>query len=323
MQSLIKVLRNPVSWGAGAIVFATVVSLVLAGLYIKPPWERTVSFYTDDAVSVRAGDQVRMAGITVGRVESLSLEANRVLVTARVEKNAFVGDQSQVQVRMLTVVGGYYVDVISMGRKPLGDMPIPVTRVTMPYSLIQTLTDATKITDNVNPTPINHSLNQIQKGLTGDNVDSLSAMVDAGNAVMSIMDRQRGQLTSILDMSNEYIASLNDYREQIKQLLLKLSIITQTLVLYNKEFGTALEGFGDVVEGLKPVADFYEGHRIEFLEKVRQYQERTRLFVERNGLTVRFLHRLQNVLGRILDAQNATPELLATDLCIPLPGSPC
>ncbi|MGV9799227.1 MlaD family protein [Mycobacterium sp. NPDC003449] len=318
-----KVLRNPVSWGAGAIVFATVVSLVLAGLYIKPPWERTVSFYTDDAVSVRAGDQVRMAGITVGRVESLSLEANRVLVTARVEKNAFVGDQSQVQVRMLTVVGGYYVDVISMGRKPLGDMPIPVTRVTMPYSLIQTLTDATKITDNVNPTPINHSLNQIQKGLTGDNVDSLSAMVDAGNAVMSIMDRQRGQLTSILDMSNEYIASLNDYREQIKQLLLKLSIITQTLVLYNKEFGTALEGFGDVVEGLKPVADFYEGHRIEFLEKVRQYQERTRLFVERNGLTVRFLHRLQNVLGRILDAQNATPELLATDLCIPLPGSPC
>jgi phospholipid/cholesterol/gamma-HCH transport system substrate-binding protein len=28
-------------------------------------------------------------------------------------------------------------------------------------------------------------------------------------------------------------------------------------------------------------------------------------------------------IERVLDAQNAPPELLATDLCMPVPGSPC
>jgi phospholipid/cholesterol/gamma-HCH transport system substrate-binding protein len=137
------------------------------------------------------------------------------------------------------------------------------------------------------------------------------------------MEKQRGQVTKILDISNEYIRSLKDYREQLKQLVLKLSIVIQTLVIYNKGFGSALDGLGDVVVALKSIGDFYDGHRVEFIEKVRQYQERTRLFVERNGVTVRFLHRLQNLVSRVLDAQNARPELLATDLCIPVPGSPC
>jgi phospholipid/cholesterol/gamma-HCH transport system substrate-binding protein len=77
------------------------------------------------------------------------------------------------------------------------------------------------------------------------------------------------------------------------------------------------------VLALKPIADSYEIHRVQFVEKVRENQHKFRLFVERNGLTVRLLQRVQNLLDRILDAQNARPALLATDLCIPVPGSPC
>jgi phospholipid/cholesterol/gamma-HCH transport system substrate-binding protein len=45
--------------------------------------------------------------------------------------------------------------------------------------------------------------------------------------------------------------------------------------------------------------------------------------VARNGLTVRGVPRLQNLFNRIFDAQNAPPGLLASDLCIPVPGAPC
>ena len=50
----------------------------------------------------------------------MSLEPNQVQGTAKIDDDAFVGDQSQVEVRMLTVVGGYYVNVTSMGNDPLG-----------------------------------------------------------------------------------------------------------------------------------------------------------------------------------------------------------
>lgn len=323
MQSLKSVLRNPMTWGAGALVFGTVVALVLTAIYLSPPWQRLITFYTDDAASIRQGDEVRMAGITVGAVKDLTFKQNQVRVQARVDNDAFVGDQSQVAVRMLTVVGGYYVNIDSVGNAPLGDKPIPRERVTMPYSLIRTLTDTTKVTDNVAPKPINESLNQIQDGLSGKNVESLAAIIDAGNSLMSTIERQRGQVTEILDVSDEFVRAAAEYREPLVQLVRKVSIVIATLELYSRGFAGAIDGLGDAVLGLRTVGDFYLNHRVEFIEKVRQYQERARLFVERNGLTVRVLHRVQNLFDRVLDAQNASPGLLATDLCIPVPGSPC
>jgi phospholipid/cholesterol/gamma-HCH transport system substrate-binding protein len=319
-----KVLRNPFTLGVAALVFAAVVALVLAYVYYNPPGEnKIVTFYTVDAASIQPGDEVRMAGIKVGAVDELSLEPDRVQVRLRVKNDAFVGDESQVDVRMLTVVGGYYVNVNSIGDTPMGAGPIPVERVTMPYNLMQALTDTTKVTQNVDPKPINESLNQIQQGLTGTNVEAISAAIDAGNSLMSTIDKQQGQVSAILDVTNEYMRALNDHRDQIAELVRKLSIVTQTLVLYGKGLEAQIDGLGEAVLAIKPVADAYEVHRLEFIEKIRQYQHRVRLFVERNGLTVRVLQRAQNLFDRILDAQNARPALLATDLCIPVPGSPC
>lgn len=326
MQSLSfnRVLRSPVSWGVAAMSVAAVIGLVLTYIYYNPPSQRQiVSFYTDDVNSIRVGDEVRMAGIKVGTVSALKLEPSQVLVTAKIEDDAFVGDQSQVDVRMLTVVGGYYVNLSSMGNTPLGHETIPQARVTMPYSLIQTLTDTTKVTENVATMPLNESLNQISEGLSGTNVQVISNTIDAGNALISTVDRQRGQVTKILDLSDEYIRALSNYRDQFAQLVRKIAIVTQTMVIYEKGVSQTLQGLGDVLLALKPLGDFYETHRLEFTEKVRDYLERGRIFVEQNGLTIRALKRMQNFADRVLNAQNADPGLLATDLCVPMPGSAC
>lgn len=319
-----NVLRNPVSWGTGALVLAVVVALVLSYIYLHPPGEsKVVAFYTDDAASIRTGDEVRMAGITVGKVTDLSLEADKVMVRTRISDDAFVGDQSQIDVRMLTVVGGYYINVASIGDTPLGADVIPLSRVKMPYSLVRALTDTTKITQNVDAAPLNESLNQLQQGLTGPNVEVISTVVNAGNTVMSSLERQRGQVTKILNLSDEYIRSLADYREKFAQLVRKVSIVTQTMVVYNTGLGNMIDGLGEALSSLKPLGDFYNAHRVEFIEKVREFLYRGRLFVERNGLTIRALKRVQNLTDRVLDAQNAAPALLATDMCMPVPGSPC
>ncbi len=326
MQSLksVRILRNPITWGAGALVFAIVVSLVLAYIYYNPPGQnKDVAFYTDDAASIRPGEEVRMAGIVVGKVTGLSLQPHQVLVKARVNDDAFVGDQSQIDVRMLTVVGGYYVNLVSIGDKPLGASAIPLSRVTMPYSLIRTLTDTTKVIESIDTTPINRSLNQLQQGLTGTNVEVVSTVIDAGNALMSTVEKQRDQVTKVLNMSDEYIQTLSNYRDKFAQLVRKVSILLQTLVLYNTGFYNTINGIADTVIALKPLGDFYDAHTTEFIRLVREWLHKGRLFVERNGLVIRALKRVQNLFDRVLDAQNARPALLATDLCMPTPGSPC
>jgi virulence factor Mce-like protein len=318
-----KVLRNPTAWGAGALALMTIVALVTAMVYVSPPGQKTITFYTDDAAAIRPGDPVRIAGINVGKVKDLALESDQVRVRARVDSSAFVGDRSQVQVRMLTVVGGYYVSISPIGDTPLGAQPIPVERVTMPYSLMRTLADATKITDNVAPKPINESLNQVQQGLTGTNVESVSAVIDAGNKVMSTIENQRGQVSAILNLSNEYIGDVNNYKEELKDLVRKISIIEQSLTLYSKGLAGAMTGFGNILDGLSPIFIFYQNHRDKALTKIRDWLEKARMWSERNGVIVRSLRLARTKIERVLGAQQAAPELLATDLCMPIPGSPC
>ncbi|WP_396878894.1 MlaD family protein [Mycobacterium sp. SMC-2] len=320
----VKLLRSPKLWGVGALAILTVLAITAAAVYISPPGQKTVVFYTDDASSVRRGDDVRIAGITVGKVKDLSIEPSRVKVRASLDQDAFVGDQSQVQVRMLTVVGGYYVNLVSLGDKPLGQKPIPLERVTMPYNLMRTLADATKVTDHVNPKPIRESLDEMQAGLTGTNVDALTAVINAGNALTATIDKQRGQISQILNLSDEYIESLSNYRDKLKELVSKISVLEQTLVLYGKGFGGALKGMGDIADAfLVPYAKFWVNHREEFIQKVREWQDRVRRWADNNSRIVPRLRRIRDKIERVLDAQNARPELLATDLCIPMPGSPC
>lgn len=316
-------LNNPIAWGAASLAFALVVALVLGWIYYNPPGRgQEVVFYTDDAASIKTGEDVRMAGITVGQVEDVELERDRVRVRARIEDDAFVGHESQVDVRMLTVVGGYYVNLNSIGDRPLAG-PIPVERVTMPYSLVEALSDTTKITQNVNAKPINDSLNDIQRGLTGTNIEALAAIVDAGNSIMSTIDQQRGQVSRILDVSDEYVRAFTGYRGEMVQLVRKTSILIQTFDLYGKGLESLINGLAEVLISLRSVTLFYDNHRAEFIEKVRNYMDKTRNFVERNGATVRALQRVQNLFDRVLNAQNARPALLSTDLCIPAPGNQC
>lgn len=323
MQS-IKIFRSSTLWGVALLVTVAIVALTAAMIYVSPPGQKMVVFYTDDAASVHPGDTVRIAGITVGRVKDLSIEPNQVKVRMTVDNDAYVGNQSQIQVRMLTVVGGYYVNLLSLGSKPLGTNSIPIERVTMPYSLMRALTDATKITEHVNPKPIRESLDQIQEGLTGTNVETLSAVINAGNALTTTIEKQRGQISAILDLSDEYIEALRNFSGELKAIVSKLSILEQTLILYGKGFAGALKGLGDVGDAvLRPLGVFWVNHREEFIEKVRDWQDRVTRWKDENSRIIPRLRRIRDKIERVLNAQNAAPELLATDLCIPMPGSPC
>lgn len=317
------VIHDPRLWGSVALALTLILGLTAAMLYVSPPGNRIVTFYTDDAASISPGMTVRIAGVTVGKVKDLAIEPDQVRVRATVDGTAFVGNQSQVQVRMLTPVGGYYVNLDSLGVAPLGDRAIPRERVVLPYSLIRALADSTKITDNLHTTPINHALNQLQNGMTGSNLEVISSIVDAGDTLAQTMDRQRGQLTQILNMSDEYLVRLSNYRDQFKALLGKIAVIEQTLTLYGKGFAGAIMGLGRIAQGVGPLGDFYMNHRDKFLTKFIHWQQAFRNWADRNGLILRILRRTRDRMQRTLDAKDGPPELLATDLCIPMPGSPC
>ncbi|WP_228032568.1 MlaD family protein [Mycolicibacterium sp. P9-22] len=308
------------------VAIVTIFGVVAGWIYVNPPSEKIVTFYTDDAASIRPGDTVRIAGIVVGNIKDLASEPDQIRVRTRVRRDAFVGDQSQVQVRMLTVVGGYFVTLIPLGDSEIGERPIPKERVTMPYSLVETLSDTTKITENLASQPIKDSIAQLQQGLTGSNTDSVTAVLDAANAIVDTMDRQRGQISKLLAMSDEFVDTLKDYRGQLQEYINKIAILEAALVLYGKSFADALEGIGAIVQAAKfGLLKMYFTNRQDFLDRLDGILTEFRTIQSRNGVLVRVLGRVHDRMQRAVGSQNSyiRPELLATDICVPVHGSPC
>lgn len=135
--------------GLGALIVTAVVVAATVLVYLRPPGQQTVSFVTDDAVSIKQGLDVRVAGVSVGSVESVELGADEVEVTTKIDDHVFIGDNTSVQVRMLTAVGGYFVTLVPAGNSPLGSEVIPSAKVVVPYSISDVLQEAPRITGEV------------------------------------------------------------------------------------------------------------------------------------------------------------------------------
>lgn len=321
--------RRQYFWGAGGLAVFAIICAVAGLMYAAPPGQQPVVFYTDDAISIHKGDTVRIAGIVVGKVQDLALEANRIRVRASVERAAFVGDESQIEVRMLTVVGGYYVTIVPLGDKPLGNKPIPRERVTLPYSLIQVLSDTTKVTEHVTTKPIEDSIDQLQHGVTDKNADVVTELLRTGNKLTESLQRQRGQISAILDMSNEYIGRLNDNQQLVEYMVDRIAVIEETLSLYRKGFAGAIAEFGEVLRRLEEPLHMYMDHRTDWLQRMQGLLNEFQAIADRrgnaSGYLQRILRRIRYRMELSLDQQDADtrPELLATDLCIPVEGSPC
>jgi hypothetical protein len=93
--------------------------------------------------------------------------------------------------------------------------------------------------------------------------------------------------------------------------------------LYGKGFATATEGIGRIIQALDPVGTFYWNHRDKFLAKLVHWKDIAKSYADRAGYITRVLRRVRDRTEAALGRQNAPPELLATDVCIPMPNGPC
>ena len=108
--------RNPVTIGAVSLtVIAVLVFLAFNAQSLPLIGGGTVyKAQFSEAAGLQPDDPVRVAGVKVGKVESLALEDGAVTVEFRV-KDAFVGDRSEAAIKIETVLGAKYVALVPRG----------------------------------------------------------------------------------------------------------------------------------------------------------------------------------------------------------------
>ncbi|MDN2495454.1 MCE family protein [Nocardia nova] len=327
VAALVRRIRRDEKLLGGLVVIVVVIALAAtAVLYVHPTGRKAIVFETTDAAAVRGGEDVRVAGISVGEVTKISLEPATVRVEAEIADNTFVGADSRVEVRMLTPVGGYYVTLVPIGNTALGDTVIPVDRVEIPYSIADLLQAAPHITDNVNGSTIQDNLAQVADGLA-HNTTSVGSLITGLDSIATVLDNQRYQMQTTLDLAAEYLRTFNGSRQFIFDLAQQLQMVESTYYTYRDGFNRTYQMLGDVLIRIGPFEKYYLGHKEQLRNAVNQAREAIASFQQSLGPVLGQLNAFHSQLDSWLGPDGLETlgggQISASQICIPIAGRNC
>jgi len=214
--------RNPAYVAlAGLAVLAV---LVLAVFYSDDlPFIGAGTGYTayfSEAAGLAPGNEVRIAGVRVGKVTGVALAGDKVAVTFRV-KDAWVGNRTTAAIEIKTLLGDKYLALDPRGNAALNpSVPIPLSRTTSPYDVTQAFSAVGGQISQINTRELTQSLETlsaafattppyVRKALSG--LAALSASVAGKDQEVTALLANARRVTRVLaDEDGRFDALIND-----------------------------------------------------------------------------------------------------------------
>ncbi|MGA6204125.1 MlaD family protein [Nocardia testacea] len=313
----------------GSIGAAAVVSVLAAcgTLYALPLGKVEYRADLSESGAIRPGEDVRVAGINVGTVESLELHDDRVHMVFTVDSDVFVGDRSTLDIRMLTIAGGHFVALTPAGSKPLGENVIAKDRVRLPYTLGQAFQDAITPVREVDGEVLRNNLGQLQAALV-ESPDGLRQLGRAVDSLVDILHQQNLDVSRALAVSAEYLSRISGNTALYGRLNSKLNLTTDILVDKRAELRASLALLARLLSRiaaaepayahmLKPMLD----ELADAIPELERLTDRLDQVVDSVQSIGRQLQQIAGPDGYAVDQSQATVS--APALCIPVPGRSC
>lgn len=197
----------------GSIVI--VVSLIAAGLlYLNPLGQRSYAAHMHNSGGVRPGDQIRIAGIPVGKVSAVGLDGTVVKMTFEVTRSLVLGSDSTVEVKLLTPLGGHYVALDPKGVIPLGDRVISPEQTATPFEVNDVIQEATPLIQKVDGDVIHDTFSEIANA-ANKYPDALRNVIQTANELTTSLSQVTADYHRGLDFVNDYASAFVAGRQQL------------------------------------------------------------------------------------------------------------
>jgi phospholipid/cholesterol/gamma-HCH transport system substrate-binding protein len=239
--------RNPIVVGfvsvgvlAVAVLFALSLNrfTFLRGVYI-------VKADFADASGLNPENEVRVAGLKVGKVRSVELQKtngvfDRVRVVMEVSGKTKLGDTSQAEIKLKTLLGAKFVDILPSGRAPYvrEDRIIPLSRTRIPFELYEVTNRTVKTIGEIDAKALNSALHELAN-LTDDPKGNLGRSLQGlAKASRGLKDRDAELQTllrsggEILDVLGSRSAALGRIVDSGAQLLTALALRRDALATF-------------------------------------------------------------------------------------------
>lgn len=214
--------RNPIAVGLAGLAILVVIALLAFNADNLPfigGGTTYTALFTEDA-GLNPGNEVRVAGVTVGKVTGVALDGDRVKVSFRV-KGVWVGNASTASIQIKTLLGDKYLALDPLGTGPQNPaVTIPATRTASPFDVTAAFQRLGSTIGQINTRQLARSLEAISaafrntppyvhRALTG--LSALSATIAAKDVQLARLFAGTRQITQTLSSEDaEFRVLLGD-----------------------------------------------------------------------------------------------------------------
>ena len=283
-----KSFRERRAWLVGSLGLV-LIALGVAGAFSinKLPALRGVyklSADLKDAAGLQPGNEVRAAGVRVGRVTKVELTPTSARIEMEIDTDVKIPVETQLEVKLKTLLGQKFVDLqlphtyveaASGGGDPsratdgffADGAVIPRSQTSVPYEIYQAANAGTKILAKIDKKSLRRLLEvtgnivgtskeELRSALTGidkagtvlrDNGESVSLLLRNANRLSGVLAHNDQSIDGILRRATEVLGTLADKRATISSLLAATNDLGRDLgVLLRSARGSLRTGSADL-----------------------------------------------------------------------------
>jgi len=214
--------RNPVV--VGAVSMAVIAVMVLAAFRAEdlPLIGGGDTYYAafSESGGLKANDEVRVAGVRVGKVQAVELDGDHVRVEFTVERGVDLGSRTGADIKIKTLLGAMYLALEPAGTGVLEEeAEIPVSRTTSPYDVVEAFSGLADTSERID-------------------TDQLATSIDTLSALMQNTPEEfQGALRGMSALSQNIAAR----DAELNELLVNMERVSGVLADRNKDLVTLME----------------------------------------------------------------------------------
>lgn len=244
--------RNPVV--IGAVSLAVLAGLLLAAFRAQdlPLIGGGDTYYAAFAESggLKANDEVRIAGVRVGKVESVELDGDHVQVAFKIDSESGFGDDTRAAIKVKTLLGAMYLALEPAGSGQLAEgSEIPVERTSSPYDVVEAFEGLAETSEEIDTDQLATSLTtladltrntpeEFRSALTGvsalsrniaDKNEEIGTLLQNLDRVTTVLDARDQDIVKLMKDSDVLFRALVARREAVHRLLVSTSTLSKSL----------------------------------------------------------------------------------------------
>lgn len=191
-----------------------------------------------DAAGLIPENEVRVAGLKVGKVRSIELASSsgagrvrdRVRVSMEIQDDVDLGRASEAEIKLKTLLGAKFVDIMPKGGAPYlepGDR-IPLDQTRIPFELYQVTNKTVETIGQIDAKALNEALNELAELTDDPNGNFGRAFVGLAKATEALAERD-AELESLVRGADRVVGVLGSRSSELGRIIANGAEILEAL----------------------------------------------------------------------------------------------